>query len=59
MAIANWYNSGSMEAFSRFCSQNKNKRVSLRLMDRSELVIGVLHRTSLVRPVRPPEQRDD
>jgi hypothetical protein len=43
MVIASWYNSGSMEAFSRFCYQNKNKRVSLRLMDRSEQVIGVLH----------------
>ena len=43
MVIASWYNSGSTEAFSHFCSQNKNKRVSLRLMDRSELVTGVLH----------------
>jgi hypothetical protein len=37
-----WYKNGSIEAFHRFCVQNQDKKIALKLRNRSEPVIGAL-----------------
>ncbi len=48
MRVTNWYKNGDLEAFRRFCTQNKGKLISIHLK-RSEPVKGILY-DHLIRP---------
>jgi hypothetical protein len=37
-----WYKNGSLDAFRQFCIQNQDKKISVKLTNRSEPVIGAL-----------------
>jgi len=43
MKITSWYNNGSLNAFRQFCIQNKDRAISIKLINRSEPVKGALH----------------
>ncbi len=43
MKIVCWYMNGSMDAIRRFCIQNQDKPISVKLKNRSEPVIGTLY----------------
>jgi hypothetical protein len=42
MLVKYWYRNGSLDAFRRFCIQNRDRPVSVKLTNRSEPVIGAL-----------------
>ena len=42
MKIINWYKNGELDAFRKFCIQNRRKLISVHL-NNSEVVKGVLH----------------
>lgn len=44
MKIHSWYSNGSLDAFYKFCSQNRCKTIWVKLRDRSELVKGILYK---------------
>ncbi len=42
MTITNWYRNGDLEAFCKFCKQNRGKLISIH-PKRSEIVKGILY----------------
>ncbi len=44
MKISSWYNNGSLDAFHRFCTQNRCKTIWVKLRDRSDFLRGVLYK---------------
>jgi len=47
MKVISWYKNGSLDAVRQFCIQNKDKPVSVKLINRSEPVVGALYSYSL------------
>jgi len=43
MKITNWYRNGSAYAFQKFCIQNRNRPIFIKLINNSEFVKGLLH----------------
>lgn len=43
MEVVNWYRNGDLEAFRKFCSQNRRKLIAVKLINGSEIVKGILH----------------
>ena len=43
MKVTNWYRNGDLDAFRKFCSQNRKKLISVKLFGGSEIVKGILH----------------
>ena len=43
MRVTNWFKNGSLDAFNKFCIQNRNGSVSIKLIYHSELIRGLLH----------------
>jgi hypothetical protein len=43
MRIKNWYRNDNIDTFRRFCIHNRNKLISLRLIDDIEPIKGILY----------------
>ena len=43
MKVTNWYRNGDLDAFRKFCSQNRKKLISVKLIEGSEIVKGILY----------------
>ena len=43
MEVANWYRNGDLDAFRKFCTQNRRKLIAVKLMNGSEIVKGILY----------------
>lgn len=43
MRVTNWHRNDSIDAFGRFCDQNRNELISIRLIGVREVINGVLY----------------
>lgn len=43
MNVANWYRNGDLEAFRKFCIQNRKKLIAVKLITGSEIAKGILY----------------
>lgn len=43
MKIANWYRNGDLDAFRKFCTQNRRKLIAIHIRNGPEIVKGILH----------------
>jgi len=43
MRVMNWYRNDNIDAFRRFCDQNRNELISIRLIGDLEPINGVLY----------------
>lgn len=52
MNVANWYRNGDLEAFRKFCIQNRKKLIAVKLITGSEIAKGILYKTTTSNHVR-------